>query len=164
MTPNRFVLALFLLCTEAVSAFAPATATRTVTSSTTSLKLVPEQGRQLVAFSQAALAQKAKESASKASHLSSNSEGRLRKIVTRLLGVGGETRPLFIQDDLLDHMHHEDDEVMYPIVGFNLVDGHALPMVHQNAACQLHLQNTGIDENVVGFYSQDGHVDMYTRV
>jgi hypothetical protein len=60
------------------------------------LTLVPEQGRQLVAYSQSVLAKKAKESASKASNLTSDrrrdstSEGGLfkaRNLMTRLLNL-----------------------------------------------------------------------------
>mmetsp|Transcript_19671 Transcript_19671/g.41278 ORF Transcript_19671/g.41278 Transcript_19671/m.41278 type:complete len:176 (+) Transcript_19671:147-674(+) len=158
-----------LLSTGSSNAFAPSQgATRT---SVSSLNLVPEQGRQLVAFSQAYLANKAKESASKASNLTSSRRrrddtlnnssdgGRGRSIlknVTRLLGVGGETRSLQPPANPSDGMCHDDDEVVYPIVGFKLVDGHALSTTTEHASCSLHLPHVAIEEEVVGWYRFDG--------
>jgi hypothetical protein len=81
-------------CMQCVIAFAPAA----VRSSSTALNLVPKQGPQLVAYSQAVLAKKAKESASKASNLTSDrrrsatKEGSLakaRNLMTRLLHLPG---------------------------------------------------------------------------
>lgn len=104
MTPLRFVLSLIaLLSIDYATAFAPSTSSSRIPSS---LNLVQGQGRQLVAYSQAYHANKAKESASKASNLASNRRRRedssnnaegargLLKNVTRLLGVGGNTKSL----------------------------------------------------------------------
>ena len=44
---------------------------------------------------------------------------------------------------------HSEDEVLYPIVGFQLVEGHALGTPGQQAACNLHSSQ----EDVVGFWS-----------
>eukprot|EP00804_Cyclotella_cryptica_P028345 CCRYP_013193-RA/>CCRYP_013193-RA protein AED:0.40 eAED:0.40 QI:0/-1/0/1/-1/1/1/0/122 len=80
---------------EFAVAFAPAAIPTSYKPS--ALSLVPEQGRQLVAYSQSVLAKKAKESASKASNLTSGrrrndatSEGGLvkaRNLMTRLLNI-----------------------------------------------------------------------------
>ena len=101
-------LILFLSIQDAI-AFVPAASIRTQASSTSNINLVPEQGRQLVAFSQDYFAKKAKESASKASHLSSSRHKNgfttaARNLVTRL--VGKETR----NDDEMSHAHRVDDE------------------------------------------------------
>jgi len=68
---NRFVtvIAAAALAVEVASAFAPIGTTPS--HAATPIYLVPEQGRQLVAFSQDYLTKKAKESASKASNLTS---------------------------------------------------------------------------------------------
>ena len=88
------VIAVALL--QSIAAFSPVPATPVIIcKSSSAIKLVPEQGRQLVAYSQAALAKKAKESASKASNLASDrrrsesspNEGltKARNLMTRLL-------------------------------------------------------------------------------
>ena len=91
-----------------------------------------------------------------------------RNFVTRLLGVGGETRSvlpptssggsstsLFANEHGMDgETDYSEDEVKYPIVGFKLVDGHALPTV-QSAACNLHLPKNGVEEKVFGWYSKN---------
>lgn len=140
---------------QSASAFVPAAATAARAPSTTAFNLVPEEGRQLVAFSQDYFAKKAKESASKASHLSSprrsssssnSRQGVITALVTRLVGKDSRTN--------MSHTHHADHhadyEVMYPIVGFNLVEGRALPCPGQEAACKLHL--TDKEEEIFGFW------------
>ena len=95
---HRFALAVIAVVSfEYTTAFSPVPATPIITCkpSSATMQLVPEQGRQLVAYSQAALAKKAKESASKASNLvsdrrrseSSPNEGltKARNLMTRLL-------------------------------------------------------------------------------
>ncbi|KAL7545133.1 hypothetical protein ACHAWF_008487 [Thalassiosira exigua] len=143
------------LAVESAAAFAPAVAPN---DHLTALNLVPEQGRQLVAFSQDYLAKKARESASKASNLTSprrrykNPERGMaaaaRSLVTRLLG--DEDRTLRINDEMHPPNHYADDEVLYPIVGFTLVDGRAMPTPGQKAACDLYLQK---EEEAFGYWS-----------
>ena len=155
---NLLAIALFI---EAASAFAPTAAT---SQHSTAVHLVPEDGRQLVAFSQDYLSKKAKESASKASTLTSSRRRQIsadgprskgmaasaRNLMTRLLGVEEKART-DTESNLLHH--HSDDEVMYPIVGFNLVDGHAVFTSGQQAACDLHLPNEGKEEEAFGFWT-----------
>mmetsp|Transcript_25907 Transcript_25907/g.49337 ORF Transcript_25907/g.49337 Transcript_25907/m.49337 type:complete len:122 (-) Transcript_25907:360-725(-) len=108
---TRFSLIVIALFIELASAFAPAavpftpqyatTTASTTTTTTTAIHLVPEQGRQLVAFSQEYHSKKAKESASKASNLTQTSRcsnnnkksSMLGSLVTRLLLHGDEGRP-----------------------------------------------------------------------
>jgi len=158
----RFTLFTLAVGMQSASAFAPSALPRHQTA----LNLVPEQGRQLVAFSQDYLAKKAKESASKSSHLtrsptpSRGIAGAARSLVTRLVGHG-ENKSSVRGDTALElaasgyeqevstvHQHSED-EVLYPIVGFHLVEGHALGTPGQVAACNLH----SFSEEFVGSWS-----------
>lgn len=153
-------LAAFLFIQSAV-AFAPASSTNTAAraSSATAVNLVPEQSRQLVAFSQDYFAKKAKESASKASQLSSSRSSPRRRrnsftavatnLVTRL--VGKESRSNDEITPTLTHAHHAEGEVVYPIVGSRLVEGRALPSADQVTSCNLPLVDN--KEEVIGFWT-----------
>ena len=147
-------LAAAIISIQSAAAFVPATTTTTaVRTPATAVNLVPEQSRQLVAYSQDYFAKKAKESASKASHLSSprrtsssnsSRQGVFTALVSRL--VGKESRGNDIHSS-----HHADDEVSYPIVGHTLVEGRALPSAGQEAACKLHLMDK--EEEPFGFWT-----------
>ena len=122
---------------DAASAFAPAAAPG---RPTTAAQLVPDQGRQLVAFSQEYLTRKAQESATRKAHLTASKRrgtgpGTLvsaaRDLASRLLG---------------DARAEDEDEVVYPIVGFELVDGRAVPKPGQWAACSLPPPGPGAEE------------------
>eukprot|EP00571_Detonula_confervacea_P016449 CAMPEP_0172305246 /NCGR_PEP_ID=MMETSP1058-20130122/6567_1 /TAXON_ID=83371 /ORGANISM="Detonula confervacea, Strain CCMP 353" /LENGTH=160 /DNA_ID=CAMNT_0013016777 /DNA_START=57 /DNA_END=539 /DNA_ORIENTATION=- len=152
---TRFTLLAIALAVESACAFAPAA----TSNHATAMYLVPEDGRQLVAFSQDYLSKKAKESASKASNLTSsqrrrtNSKGlaaAARSLMTRLLGDEDKAR---VEEAL---HHHPEDEVLYPMVGFTLVDGTAVPDPGQQAACNLHLQRKG-EEEEIGNWSGSPH-------
>lgn len=150
-------LAAFLSIQSTV-AFTPASSLSAVAraSSATAVDLVPEQSRQLVAFSQDYFAKKAKESASKASQLSSSRSSQRKRnsftavatnLVTRL--VGKESRS---NDEITPtHEHHAEGEVVYPIVGSCLVEGRALPSADQVTACNLPLVDK--EEEVYGFWT-----------
>ncbi len=142
------------LSIQTASAFVPAATTR---APATAVNLVPEQSRQLVAFSQDYFAKKAKESASKASQLSSPRRSRsgftavATNLVTRLVGKGSRSN-----DDMTpghSHTHHAEDEVIYPIVGSCLVEGRALPSADQVRACNLPLMDK--EEEVFGFWTSE---------
>lgn len=109
------------------SAFAPSISSSIKASSSSALQLVPEQGRQLVAYSQTALAKKAKESASKASNLTSDRRRaessmnggltRARNMMTRLLHLSPnnsgdqeswEDREKMLQEQLTSFYQDED--------------------------------------------------------
>ena len=106
---------------DASVAFAPSPVSPGFCKSRSSaLQLVPEQGRQLVAYSQAALAKKAKESASKASNLTSDrrrgesSEGGLakaRNAMTRLLHLSPSNAGAEGEDDLFDRERSLHDQL-----------------------------------------------------
>merc|ERR1719416_81646 len=109
---------------DAAAAFAPAA----------------DPGRQLVAFSQEYLTRKAQESATRKAHLTASKHrgtgpGTLvsaaRDLASRLLG---------------DARAEDEDEVVYPIVGFELVDGRAVPKPGQWAACSLPPPGPGAEE------------------
>jgi len=159
---TRFTIVVAALSVQSALAFAPPASTTATKSSATAVGLVPEQGRQLVAFSQDYLSHKAKESASRASNLSHRPSrrtgndrrpagvlGSVGRLVTRLRGDEIGSHP-----QLEEEVHREDGGVMYPIVGFNLVDGHAVPTPGQTAACSLHQE--AVDEQVVGYWSPHG--------
>lgn len=85
------------------------------------LKLVPEQGRQLVAYSQSVLAKKAKDSASKASNLTSDrrrdmtSEGGLfkaRNLMTRLLNLSprSEVANRHADEEMPSRTHSDEED------------------------------------------------------
>ncbi len=173
MTRFVTVIAAAAVAVELASAFAPAFigGGGTTQHHATPIYLVPEQGRQLVAFSQDYLSKKAKESASKASnltsprrrHTESSTKGMTsaaRTLVTRLLGDEEKTslRSVSIEDELNPIHQRSEDEVIYPIVGFNLVDGHAVPMPEQQASCNLHLQKKG-EEEEFGYWSSPQGAD-----
>mmetsp|Transcript_27512 Transcript_27512/g.57415 ORF Transcript_27512/g.57415 Transcript_27512/m.57415 type:complete len:180 (+) Transcript_27512:100-639(+) len=172
---TRFSLIVIAFAVKSASAFAPATvplashhATASTATATTAVHLVPEQARQLVAYSQNYHSKKAKESASKASSLTHSSRRRstndntkkkksssmLGSLVHRILHVGDDHHHI---EEELNPLHHPQDEVMYPIVGFSLVDGHAVPSVGQEApACRL-LEVTDMQEEVpFGYWSTHG--------
>mmetsp|Transcript_20044 Transcript_20044/g.29991 ORF Transcript_20044/g.29991 Transcript_20044/m.29991 type:complete len:169 (+) Transcript_20044:272-778(+) len=146
------------LSIQSVGAFAPAATTNAAAraSLTTAVNLVPEQSRQLVAFSQDYFAKKAKESASKASQLSSSRRSSssftavATNLVTRL--VGKESRSNDEISPTLTHAHHAEGEVVYPIVGSCLVEGRALPSADQVTACNLPLVAPE-EEEVFGFWT-----------
>jgi hypothetical protein len=111
---------------DASIAFAPVSVSHDTSSSV--LHLVPEQGRQLVAYSQAALVKKAKESASKASNLTSDRRraesssdaglARARNMMTRLLHLtpsnagdqeSHEDREKMLQEQLTSFYQGEED-------------------------------------------------------
>mmetsp|Transcript_42166 Transcript_42166/g.72033 ORF Transcript_42166/g.72033 Transcript_42166/m.72033 type:complete len:161 (-) Transcript_42166:271-753(-) len=149
---HRSTLLVAALSLGATSAFAPVAMPRV----STAVNLVPEQGRQLVAFSQDYLSKKAKQSASKASNLTSSRRrakgvtGAARSLMTRLLGDEEKTR----RDHEVNPLNERaEDEVLYPIVGFNLVDGNAIATPDQQAACELHLSNRGNQEETYGYWS-----------
>jgi hypothetical protein len=140
------------LSIQTASAFVPAAKTR---APATAVNLVPEQSRQLVAFSQDYFAKKAKESASKASQLSSprrssSFASAASNLVTRLVGKGSSRS----NDDMTPgHANHAEDEVIYPIVGSCLVEGRALPTADQVTACNLPLMDK--EEEVFGIWTSE---------
>lgn len=170
----RFTLLTVALSIQSASAFAPAASSN---HQVTALNLVPEQSRQLVAFSQDYLSKKAKESASRASTLTSSRRrlasndgknsrgvvGAARGLVTRLLGEEKSARrdtslSATVDEEMMSPTHQRsEDEILYPIVGFNLVDGHAMPTPGQQAACNLNLPNQGKQEEAVGYWSTSSH-------
>jgi hypothetical protein len=111
LSSNHIVLALVIAIAfiDFTLAFAPISTSSKTSSS--ALELVPEQGRQLVAYSQAALAKKAKESASKASNLTSDRRrsetsaniglARARNLMTRLLHISPTTHGAEGQEELI---------------------------------------------------------------
>jgi hypothetical protein len=180
---NSFTASLLaILSTELVSSFTALPPTQKYGAIfPSSLNLVPQQARELVAYSQAALAQKAKESASKASMTSSDrrrsssgssadgsasegSKSRLsvaRSLMSRIFKSpknGSSTSLNSKGRQSEDGFDHSDAEVVYPLVGFKLIDGHALP-TKLNAACSLHLSQKGIEEQVVGYFHEEGAGD-----
>jgi hypothetical protein len=186
---SLFTLLSIVLAIESASAFAPVVPATTANHATTgtAINLVPEQGRQLVAFSQDYLSKKAKESASKASNLT-NPRGRhtSNKSTTdrsRSKGITAAARSFFFTRLLRDEEHgrkdtslsaslvedmelspvhdHAEDEVLYPIVGFTLVDGHAVPTPEQQAACNLHLRRRGHEEEFGSWSSPQGGCGLW---
>lgn len=161
---TRYALLAAALAVPSASGFAPAAAN----PRTTAIRLVPEQGRQLVAFSQEYLSKQAKQSASKASTLTSSrrrqasdgprSQGMTaaaRGFMHRLLG---DEEHKADADEVLNPVHHHSgDEILYPIVGFTLVDGHAVPTPGQQAACNLHFSKRGQEEEVLGHWASSEH-------
>lgn len=155
MTRFTALAVALVLATDPTSAFTPPAAPSrpSLNPSITAAHLVPEEGRQLVAFSQVYLAKQAKASAGKASNLTS----------TRRPGVAAAARGLMArllnhdetEIEAMAHQHHEA-EVMYPLVGFDLVDGHAVPTPGQRAACRLHLSEAGRREEPYGCWSGEG--------
>mmetsp|Transcript_6870 Transcript_6870/g.11232 ORF Transcript_6870/g.11232 Transcript_6870/m.11232 type:complete len:169 (+) Transcript_6870:222-728(+) len=147
-----------VLSIQSVGAFAPAAATNAAARAapSTAVNLVPEQSRQLVAFSQDYFAKKAKESASKASQLSSPRRSRnsftavATNLMTRLVGKESRSNDE-VSPPTLTHAHHADGEVIYPIVGSCLVEGRALPSADQVTACNLPLLEK--EEEVYGFWT-----------
>lgn len=143
------------LSIQSVGAFSPSVAARA--SPSTALNLVPEDSRKLVAFSQQYFANKAKESASKASQLSSPRRNRnsfvatATNLVTRLVGKESRSSNDEVTSSTLTHAHHADGEVVYPIVGSCLVEGRALPSADQVTACNLPLMDK--EEEVYGFWT-----------
>ncbi len=131
------LLAISFFVLGSTSAFAPVvvgTAKSTSNDRAKTAFLVPEQGRQLVAFSQDYLSKKARESAGKASNLSSPRRGgpfaqdglgvasAAKSFVTRLLGhddagarrIGGRS----LEEELMnaypkDTVCHTEDEVLF---------------------------------------------------
>lgn len=165
---TRFITLLSIaLAIESAAAFAPAARPATANHAT-AIHLVPEQGRQLVAFSQDYLSKKAKESASRASNLTSprrrykTSEPKgmtaaARSFVTRLLHYDDQAREKASLEVELNPVHnHPEEEVLYPIVGFTLVDGHAVPTPEQEAACHLHLQRKNQEQEFGTWSSPQG--------
>ena len=160
------LLAATALSIQSASAFVPAAPSPPITA----LNLVPDQGRQLVAYSQDYLAKKARESASKASNLtpsrnrisadggprSRGISAAARSFVSHILGYEeakfGDTSTSLSASSIAEDMNPFDDDVcFYPIVGFNLVDGHAVPTPDQQAACNLLPE--GQDEEAFGYWS-----------
>ena len=123
MSPISFVLLVLPVVAwiDASLAFAPLPQSPGFCKSSSSARhLVPEQGRQLVAYSQAALAKKAKESASKASNLTSDrrrgesSEGGLakaRNAMTRLLHLSPNNAGAEGEEDLFDRERSLHDQL-----------------------------------------------------
>ena len=170
----RLNLLALALAFESTVAFAP-TATNN-NNGASARYLVPEQSQLLVAYSQEYLSKKAKESSSRASMLTSSrrrpgnnsrdaprSQGMAaaaRSLVSRLVGHedNKETsrRDTSLSASTIEEaVHHllEDDEVRYPIVGFTLVDGHAIPTPGQQAACDLHPHSLKEVEEEYGSWS-----------
>ena len=140
------LLAISFVVLGSTSAFAPAvvgtamsTSNDRATMTTTAAFLVPEQGRQLVAFSQDYLSKKARESAAKASNLSSPSRrgpsdpssssdrggpgvaSAAKSLFTRLLGhddAGERWIGRSLEEELMnaypkDTVRHTEDEVLF---------------------------------------------------
>ena len=107
---------------QSASAFVPAAATAARAPSTTAFNLVPEEGRQLVAFSQDYFAKKAKESASKASHLSSSrrsNNGRLSTLVASLVGKDSRSNHDISHEDHVADDHQAEYEVLFFVLATN---------------------------------------------
>lgn len=170
----RLNLLAMALALESAVAFAPTSSTHH--HGATLLNLVPEQSQLLVAYSQEYLSKKAKESSSRASMLTSSrrrsgnnprdaprSRGMAaaaRSLVSRLVGhednkqtARGDTSLSASTIEEAVHNLLEDDEVRYPIVGFTLVDGHAIPTPGQQAACNLHPHSLQEVEEEYGSWS-----------
>jgi hypothetical protein len=140
MTRTAHLALAFAAVLGSTSAFAPMAVNAatsncaTATTTSTSTFLVPEQGRQLVAFSQDYFSKKAKESAGKASILasprsssSSQQQGlgvasAAKSVLTRLLGhdMSWSTRNngRSLEEELMnaypkDTVCHSEDEVLF---------------------------------------------------
>jgi hypothetical protein len=144
MTRTNHLAMAFAFVLGSTSAFAPivfdtSTSNRAASTTTTSTStfLVPEQGRQLVAFSQDYLSKMAKESAGKASNLASSRTlsssqqqqqqglgvaSAAKGLVTRLLGhdMGGPARNgRSLEEELMnaypkdDSSHFDEDDVLF---------------------------------------------------
>jgi hypothetical protein len=130
---TRFVvqLAIAIVALESASAFITPTSSSHATSTTTVINLVPEQGRQLVAFSQDYLSKRAKESAHRASNLtnprrrhgsgstthsrsphhhksSSNTTPGIFGLVTRLLGQHDQGKGR----GMMENHYDDEDSIM----------------------------------------------------
>lgn len=152
---SRFTVLTIAVAVQSVSAFAPA-AMCPQHKHISALYLVPEQGRQLVAFSQEYLSKKAGESASRASNLHTSARRRRENVHNSRGGLPGLAKNLvsrLLFDAEKPHIDVEEDVVKFPIVGFTLVDGHALPSPDQKTACSIKM---GDDEEVVGYWNPTG--------
>ena len=138
------------------------------TSTSTELDLTTSESHKLVAFSQHYLSNKVKGGKGSSSNLTSSRRrtrssndanthsprGRgvvtaARNVISRL--VGHEDKQMSRNKDtslqsasstsieeVVNNFLHEDEGVVYPITGFTLVDGHAVPTPEQQAACNLY--------------------------
>ena len=141
MTRTALLLAISFVVLGSTSAFAPVAVVGTASNNraSTTAFLVPEQGRQLVAFSQDYLSKKARESAAKASNLSSPSRrgpsdpssssdrggpgvaSAAKSLFTRLLGhddAGERWIGRSLEEELMnaypkDTVRHTEDEVLF---------------------------------------------------
>eukprot|EP01083_Nonionella_stella_P298133 1012199_1 len=179
---TRYLFALVLATTTTQSlGFVPASTTcNKHTSTSTKLDLTTSESHKLVAFSQHYLSNKAKGGKGSSSNLTSsrrrtqsandaNTHSRggvvtaARNVITRL--VGHEDKQTRNKDTSLQStsstsieevVHNfllDEDEVVYPITGFTLVDGHAVPTPEQQAACNLYLQCDEREEEVFGTWT-----------
>jgi hypothetical protein len=125
MTPcTTLSIVAFILIQSTTVAFFPVARTAVARApSTIAINLVPDQGWQLVAFSQDYFAKKAKESASKASHLSSsrrsNSNGRLSTLVASLVGKDSRSNHDISHEDHVADDHQAEYEVLFFVLATN---------------------------------------------
>ena len=165
MTRYLFAIVLATTTTSSFGFVPPSTATcNKDTSTSTELDLTTSESHKLVAFSQHYLSNKAKGGkgptnlTSRRSRSASDANTHsprggvvtaARNVISRL--VGHEDKQMSRNKDtslqsssstsieeVVHNFLQEDEGVVYPITGFTLVDGHAVPTPEQQAACNLY--------------------------
>ena len=178
MTRYLFAIVLATTTTSSFGFVPPSTATcNKDTSTSTELDLTTSESHKLVAFSQHYLSNKAK-GGKGSSNLTSrrprsandanthSPRGGVvtaaRNVISRL--VGHEDKQMSRNKDtslqsssstsieeVVNNFLQEDEGVVYPITGFTLVDGHAVPTPEQQAACNLY--DSRDEEEVFGTWT-----------
>ena len=162
MTRYLFAIVLATTTTSSFGFVPPSTSTcNKHTSTSTELDLTTSESHKLVAFSQHYLSNKSKGGkgssnlTSSRRRTSSANDPRggvvtaARNVISRL--VGHEDKQMSRNKDtslqsssstsieeVVHNFLQEDEGVVYPITGFTLVDGHAVPTPDQQAACNLY--------------------------
>ena len=130
-------------------------------SSPSAICLTPDDqgGRTLVAHSQRYLEQLAKQSAGKGEMLSSRRASVPSRRGKGRTGIIAAAKKFLTPQDGSPHANDSpDDEVLYPIVGFNLVDGSAVPMEGQHAVCS---RESGGEEECYGYWAPPSKGGMW---
>jgi len=168
MTRYLFAIVLATTTSSTLGFVSPSTTTcNKYTSTSTELDLTTSESHKLVAFSQHYLSNKVKGGKGSSSNLTSSRRRTrssndanthslrggvvtaARNVISRL--VGHEDKQMSRNKDtslqsasstsieeVVNNFLHEDEGVVYPITGFTLVDGHAVPTPEQQAACNLY--------------------------
>lgn len=161
----------FLSITLAAATFTATTSFTAVPTNqrarSSALHLLPQQGSQLVAASNAALAQaqhdREHQSATATVKYEAKEDaeltvGRARELISRIFSLPSAiVRPSAMEITNVEFSSNEnDDVVIYPVVGFRYVrvgdEYHALPTT-SNAACQLRNLPGKQHESVFGWFS-----------